>query len=76
VAIDDDIRIPLAQAAMRLGIANSVAYSRVRQGMLHATFVKGKLMVLPAEVARYREEVISRRPHGKQRGGRPKKPAE
>jgi len=73
---DDDTLIPLAQGALRLGIANSVAYSRVRQGTLHATFVKGKLMLLPAEVERYREEVMSRRPHGKQRGGRPKKPAE
>jgi len=73
---DDDPRIPLAQAAMRLGIANSVAYARVRQGTLHATFVKGKLMLLPDEVERYCEEMMRRRPHGKQRGGRPKKPAQ
>ena len=72
---DDDTLIPLAQAAMRLGIANSVAYSRVRQGKLHATLIKNRLMVLPAEVERYREEAIAHPPQGRHRG-RKRKPAE
>jgi len=69
VPTDDDTLIPLAQAALRLGITKAMAYSRVRQGTLHATLIKSRLMVLPSEVERYREEVMSRRPHGKQRGG-------
>jgi len=71
--IDDDMPILLAQAALRLGITTAVAYSRVRQGTLHATLIKNRLMVLPAEVERYRKDLISHRPHGKQRGGKRKR---
>jgi len=45
VPTDDDTLIPLAQVALRLGITNAVAYSRVRQGKLHATPIKNRLMV-------------------------------
>jgi len=73
---DDDTLIPLAQAALRLGITRAVAYSRVRQGKVHATFVKGKLMVCAAEIERYREQVASHPPQGRHRGRKPKKPTE
>jgi len=72
---DDDTLIPLAQAALRLGITKAVAYSRVRQGKLHARLSKNRLMVLPSEVDRYREDVISHRTHGTQRGGKQKSAA-
>lgn len=70
---DDDTPIPLAQAALRLGITTAVAYSRVRQGTLHATLSKNRLMLLPSEVERYRKDLISHRPHSKQRGGKRKR---
>lgn len=73
---DDDTLIPLAQAALRLGITNAVAYSHVRQGKLHATPIKNRLMVRTSEVARYREEAIAHPRQGKHRGGRPKQPVE
>jgi len=75
VPTDDDTLIPLAQAAMRLGITRAMAYSRVRQGKLHATLVGRSYLVHTSEIERYREEAIAHPPHGRHRGGRPKQGA-
>jgi len=75
VPTNDEPPIPLAQAAMRLGITRAMAYSRVRQGKLHATLVGRSYLVHTSEIERYREEAIAHPPHGRHRGGRRKQDA-
>ena len=74
MATNDEALIPLAQAAMHLGVPYITVYTRVRQGRLRATLVKNKLMVSTTEVERYREAVMGYPVNDTHRSGRPKKP--
>lgn len=71
LAAYDTTLLPLAWVARYVGVPFSTVHMHVRVGKLHATQVKHRLMVLPAEVERYRNEVVSRRTD-KDRGGRVK----